>query len=63
MRGKKQGHRRHIKVKLSSLDSVNTVLRNSRKLKGDEKFEAVEKEMYMIYTTATIRFSCVTKKL
>ena len=30
---------------------------------GDEKFEAVEKEMYMIYTTATIRFSCVTKKL
>ena len=41
MRGKKQGHRRHIKVKLSSLDSVNTVLRNSRKLKGDEKFEAV----------------------
>ena len=41
MRGKKQGHRRHIKVKLSSLDSVNTVLRNSRKLKEDEKFEAV----------------------
>ena len=34
MGGRKEGHCRPIKVKLSSQDSVNTVLRNSRKLKG-----------------------------
>ena len=38
---KKGTHCRPVKVKLSSQDSVNTVLRNSRKLKGVGKFGAV----------------------
>ena len=41
MGGRKEEHCRPVKVKLSSQDSVNAVLRNSRKLKGVGKFEAV----------------------
>ena len=39
--GKKHEHRRPIKVKLSSQDSADLVIRNSRKLKGVDKFKAV----------------------
>ena len=41
MGGEKQEPRIKVKIKLSSQDSVNSVLRNSRKLQGFEKFEAL----------------------
>ena len=40
MGGKRQEHRRPMKVKSNSQDNINTVLRNNRKLKGVVKFEA-----------------------
>ena len=41
MGGEKQEPRIKVKIKLSSQDSVNSVLRNNKKLKGVEKFEAL----------------------